>query len=91
MDFIYNNDEPVPDNNAPLDGLFPIVIQIPCTTDLQITEHDTPAKVSNISTNPEYAEPVQINPSGRKRNKINQKKVRQIQLNKIPHDWSSLQ
>ncbi|KAL4085284.1 hypothetical protein QTP88_027143 [Uroleucon formosanum] len=63
MDFIYNNDEPVPDNNTPLNDLFPIVIQIPCTTDLQITEHDTPAKVSNVSTNPEYAEPVQTNPS----------------------------
>lgn len=87
MDFIYNNDESIPKNNAPLDDSTPIVIQIPCTTDLQITEHDTPAKVSNISTNPEYAEPVQTNPSGRKRNKINQKKIRQIQKNKIPHEW----
>ncbi|KAL4142538.1 hypothetical protein QTP88_004979 [Uroleucon formosanum] len=87
MDFIYNNDEPVPDNNTLLNDLFPIVIQIPCTTDLQITEHDTPAEVSNVSTNPEYAEPVQTNPSGRKRNKINQKKIKQIQLNKIPHEW----
>ncbi|XP_022166413.1 uncharacterized protein LOC111030967 [Myzus persicae] len=88
MDFIYNNDELVPDNNTPLDDLFPIVIQIPCTTDLDhVTEHDTPAKVSNISSNPEYAEPVQTNPSGRKRNKKNQKKIKQIKLNKIPHEW----
>jgi len=58
MDFIFNYDEPVPENNIPLDDLCPIVIQVPCATDLQIAEHDTPAKVSNISSNPEYAEPI---------------------------------
>jgi len=55
--------------------------------DLQITEHDTPAKVSNISTDPEYAEPVQTNPCGRKRNKINQKKRKKYSKGYRPYTY----
>lgn len=88
MDFIFNYNEPVPENNIPCDYLCPIVIQVPCATDLQIAEHDTPAKVSNISTNHEYAEPICSNPTDRKRDKINKKKIKQIQKNQIAHEWS---
>jgi len=65
-----------------------IVIEVP-PDNLQRTELqvNTPAKNSCLSTDNEYLEPVVVITSGRKRNKINERKCAQGLRHQLPKTW----
>lgn len=50
--------------------------------------HSTPAKRSILGSDPEYKEETQIVNGGRKRGKINKRKEKQLERNRIKSEWS---
>lgn len=95
---VFNNqfvviDIPSAVNNSPTHSVSNILDTVNLTTNLLMNTsisnlQSSTSKLSSISSNPEFPEPVKVVTYGRKRNLINQKKQKQLIKNHINSDWS---
>lgn len=80
-------------NNIPTHSVSNILDTVNPTPNLLVNTsisnfQSSPSKLSSISSDPEFPEPVKVVVHGRKQDSINQKKQKQLVKNHINSDWS---